>query len=211
MCVKDGSLCGFTSSTHVIGVRFFQAKVGDGLEAVAQLAHRLSSDSNSEAQSSVSCGPAESQTPTPDSTQPSQSLASNDADNNQSPVSNDGNHSQSPVSTKAWHSQHVDLLVVDAGSGDASVAMSCPPAAFLEPEFLGYAKQVLSPGGMLVINCVSRAEAPYKAAVKALQVSNPCLRVGSLFLFLLLSGTLAPLAPLAPLTASLCMSDSIVP
>ena len=26
-----------------------------------------------------------------------------------------------------------DLLVVDAGSGNASEAMSCPPPAFLEP------------------------------------------------------------------------------
>jgi spermidine synthase len=40
----------------------------------------------------------------------------------------------------------------------------------LEPEFLQHARQVLKAGGILVVNCVSRAVEPYKAAVKALQV-----------------------------------------
>lgn len=77
---------------------------------------------------------------------------------------------QSPHGAKALPSQQLDVLIVDAGSGDASVAMSCPPAAFLEPEFLQHAKEVLKGKGMLVVNCVSRAAEPYKAAVKALQV-----------------------------------------
>lgn len=79
---------------------------------------------------------------------------------------------QGPVSHDSWHSQHLDLLVVDAGSGDASVPMSCPPAPFLESKFLGDAIQVLNPGGMLAVNCVSRAAEPYRAAVKALQVGH---------------------------------------
>ena len=77
---------------------------------------------------------------------------------------------QSPHGAKALSRQQLDVLIVDAGSGDASVAMSCPPAAFLEPEFLQHARQVLKGKGMLVVNCVSRAAEPYKAAVKALQV-----------------------------------------
>lgn len=80
---------------------------------------------------------------------------------------------QGPVSHDPGHSQPLDLLVVDAGSGDASVPMSCPPAPFLESKFLGDAIQVLKPGGMLAVNCVSRAAEPYRAAVKALQVGHP--------------------------------------
>jgi len=77
---------------------------------------------------------------------------------------------QIPHGAQALSSQQLDVLIVDAGSGDASVAMSCPPAAFVEPEFLQHAKEVLKGKGMLVVNCVSRAAEPYKAAVKALQV-----------------------------------------
>ena len=80
---------------------------------------------------------------------------------------------QGPVSPGSRHSQHLDLLVVDAGSGDASVPMSCPPAPFLESRFLGHATEVLKPSGMLAVNCVSRAAEPYKAAVKSLQVGAP--------------------------------------
>ena len=79
---------------------------------------------------------------------------------------------QGPVSHDSWLCQHLDLLVVDAGSGDASVPMSCPPAPFLESNFLENAIQVLKPGGMLAVNCVSRAAEPYRAAVKALQVGH---------------------------------------
>ncbi|KAL3138414.1 hypothetical protein ABBQ32_006209 [Trebouxia sp. C0010 RCD-2024] len=117
-----------------------RATVGDGLQAVAQLAQRLNANSAADAQQAAE-------------------LAGLDSGSMQSPVSCD-----SP------HSQHLDLLVVDAGSGDASVAMSCPPAPFLESTFLGDAKQALKPGGMLAVNCVSRAAEPYRAAVETLQV-----------------------------------------
>ena len=30
--------------------------------------------------------------------------------------------------------QHLDCLIIDAGSGDASLPMSCPPPAFLQPQ-----------------------------------------------------------------------------
>ena len=63
-----------------------------------------------------------------------------------------------------------DIIVVDASSGQASHAMSCPPAAFVQPAFLGHARSALRPGGMLVMNCVTRLEEPFQAAVRALKV-----------------------------------------
>lgn len=121
---------------------------------MAQLAHSLSSGSAPHTQRSTSPH-------TEGSDQTSASVS----------VSHDKGQSQSAVSSDVRQGGHLDLLVVDAGSGDASVAMSCPPPAFLEAEFLGHAKEVLNLRGMLVVNCVSRAEEPYKAAVQALQVA----------------------------------------
>ncbi len=81
---------------------------------------------------------------------------------------------------KAPAEEHLDLLIVDAGSGDASQAMSCPPPAFLEKDFLENAKQALRPGGVLAMNCVTRAKASLGAAVAAVKVSgsqwHPLLR-----------------------------------
>lgn len=128
-----------------------QATVGDGLVAVAKLAHRLSSDL-----------PAKSQT--------SERDGSGEAEQQESQPAGSEDRNRSSSDAESRQSGHLDVLVVDAGSGDASVAMSCPPAPFLESAFLQHAKQVLTPQGMLVINCVSRAAEPYKAAVKALQV-----------------------------------------
>lgn len=119
---------------------WLQATIGDGLDVVAQLAHRLSTSS---------------------------------ADNALEPAAHDSQSmTQGSVSLDSWHCQHLDVLVLDAGSGDVSVPMSCPPAPFLESRFLGNARQVLKPGGMLAVNCVSRAAEPYQAAVKALQVGQ---------------------------------------
>ncbi|DBB00024.1 TPA: hypothetical protein ACH3X1_013883 [Trebouxia sp. C0004] len=127
-----------------------QATVGDGLKAVAQLAQVLSSGMSSDLITPVHLREQQEQTG----------------------HSADSKLSQSSHGAKSRSSQQLDVLIVDAGSGDASVAMSCPPAAFLEPEFLQHATQVLNAGGMLVVNCVSRAVEPYKAAVKALQVGR---------------------------------------
>ncbi|KAK9806887.1 hypothetical protein WJX72_006435 [[Myrmecia] bisecta] len=63
----------------------------------------------------------------------------------------------------------LDVIIVDAGSGDASVAMSCPPAPFVQAEFLRHAKQALHPEGMLVMNCVSRTDTPYQEAVETIK------------------------------------------
>ncbi len=53
-----------------------------------------------------------------------------------------------------------------------SLEMSCPPAEFLEEPFLAAAKAALVPGGMLVINVVSRAAAAHSSAASKLQKVN---------------------------------------
>lgn len=158
------SCVGLKSPTSV---QHLQAQVGDGLEAIAQLQQRLASSSAAQAHSSSTADSNSSQHPG----------AAHAQQGNSSPMSNASSPSQGPVSHDSWPIQHLHLLVVDAGSGDASVAMSCPPAPFLESRFLGHAKQVLRHGGMMAVNCVSRAAEPFKAAVKALQVgtSGNCL------------------------------------
>lgn len=47
--------------------------------------------------------------------------------------------------------------------------MSCPPPAFLSKEFLLNARSALSPGAVLIINCVSRSKAALQSAVASLQ------------------------------------------
>jgi spermidine synthase len=54
-------------------------------------------------------------------------------------------------------SSQLDLLVVDADSQEPGVAMTCPPPPFLAPPFLEAARQLLAPGGLLAINCVTGA------------------------------------------------------
>lgn len=66
-----------------------------------------------------------------------------------------------------------DAIIVDAGSGDATAAMSCPPPAFLTPEFLQQARAALSPGGVLAVNCVTRSAAAFSGAVSALKSAFP--------------------------------------
>ena len=67
----------------------------------------------------------------------------------------------------------LNVLVVDASGGDPSQAMTCPPAAFLEREFLDDAHRSLAREGLLVVNCVCRSAPVFDSAVAALQVM-PC-------------------------------------
>ena len=145
----------FGTKIESSGEMLVQATVGDGLEAVAELAHCLNSTQRTQTQ--------------PKLRETQSSKANSSSSREMSNASNSGQHSNGGVPTNC---HQLDLLVVDAGSGDATVAMSCPPAAFLAATFLGQAKRVLRPGGMLVVNCVSRADEPYRAAVNALQVSH---------------------------------------
>eukprot|EP01023_Acetabularia_acetabulum_P037670 TRINITY_DN3583_c2_g1_i4.p1 TRINITY_DN3583_c2_g1~~TRINITY_DN3583_c2_g1_i4.p1 ORF type:complete len:633 (-),score=87.05 TRINITY_DN3583_c2_g1_i4:112-2010(-) len=50
------------------------------------------------------------------------------------------------------------IVMLDAGSSDPSLPMSCPPPDFIELEQLKQTKQILSCDGMLIINCVCRDE-----------------------------------------------------
>jgi spermidine synthase len=69
----------------------------------------------------------------------------------------------------------LDAIVLDAGSGDASLGMTCPPPAFLEPPFLAAAAAALRPGGTLAVNCVSRSPHRMAAALLALRAAFPVL------------------------------------
>eukprot|EP00884_Botryococcus_braunii_P023150 jgi/Botrbrau1/9519/Bobra.0211s0010.1 len=65
--------------------------------------------------------------------------------------------------------RYLDLLVVDAGSGDASQAMSCPPAPFLEEAFLQNARRALGGSGLIAMNCVTRSPAALQAALASVK------------------------------------------
>ena len=69
----------------------------------------------------------------------------------------------------------LDALVLDVGSNDASLGMSCPPPAFLAPSFLAAAAAALKPHGCLALNCVARSEASFSGALQALQDVFPVL------------------------------------
>ena len=152
-----------------------QAEVGDGLHAIAQLAASLApadgiSHSHSAASADAHHGAGPHQ-PHEQEQQQQQQQRYKDQQEQNSEDSQQQQQQQSEEGQQQEHQRPVDVLIIDAGSGDASVAMSCPPPAFLEPAVLQQAKQVLNRAGMLVVNCVSRAAQPYQAAVKALQVS----------------------------------------
>lgn len=65
-----------------------------------------------------------------------------------------------------------DAIILDAGSNDAALAISCPPAAFLEASFLEQASKSLKPTGSLVINCVTRSDTAITGVLKSLQVDH---------------------------------------
>lgn len=64
----------------------------------------------------------------------------------------------------------LDALIVDAGASDASLAISCPPAPFLQTNFLKKAACTLRLQGIFVVNCVTRSQAAFKTAFESIQV-----------------------------------------
>ena len=64
----------------------------------------------------------------------------------------------------------LDVLIIDAGSDDASLAMTCPPPAFLEASFMQHARSALAPTSLLIINCVTRSAAAFSQALNAVKV-----------------------------------------
>jgi len=57
-----------------------------------------------------------------------------------------------------------DVIVIDAGSADASLGMSCPPRPFVERPFLEACRSCLHPKGALAVNCVARSKSLYETA-----------------------------------------------
>lgn len=70
-------------------------------------------------------------------------------------------------------SRALDLLVVDAGSPDTSLAMSCPPPDFLRDQFLEDSRGALGDCGLLAVNCVTRSQRSLKDAVERIKVLMP--------------------------------------
>lgn len=61
----------------------------------------------------------------------------------------------------------VDVLMIDAGMDDDSV-LSCPPAAFLSPQFLRAVKSYLKERGFVAINIISRSKSVVEDVLKKL-------------------------------------------
>ena len=68
-----------------------------------------------------------------------------------------------------------DALIVDASSNDASLGMTCPPAPFVESQFVLAAERALSLDGCLVFNVVTRSASAFEATVSALKAVFPCI------------------------------------
>lgn len=75
------------------------------------------------------------------------------------------------VAQRAQHSPgRLRVLIIDAGSGDASLAMTCPPAPFLQAAFLDHARAALAHESLLIMNCVTRSANAFKDALSAIKV-----------------------------------------
>ncbi len=70
-----------------------------------------------------------------------------------------------------------DVIVIDVDAKDASLGMSCPPAAFLAPAYLQKVKQTLRPGGVCVVNIVARAEKLFSRAMVDLRAVFDDIRI----------------------------------
>ena len=70
-----------------------------------------------------------------------------------------------------------DVVVIDVDAKDASLGMSCPPAAFLEPAYLQKVKRVLRPGGVCIVNIVARSEKAFSKAMVDLRAVFDDIRI----------------------------------
>ena len=70
-----------------------------------------------------------------------------------------------------------DVVVIDVDAKDASLGMSCPPAAFLEPAYLQKVKGTLRPGGVCVVNIVARSEKAFSRAMVDLRAVFDDIRI----------------------------------
>ena len=65
------------------------------------------------------------------------------------------------------------LIVIDVDSKDTTVGMSCPPTAFVAPDFLAKVRAALAPGGVLVVNVAARSQAMYDSTLGAVREAFP--------------------------------------
>jgi hypothetical protein len=49
------------------------------------------------------------------------------------------------------------FVIIDVNTNDSSLAMSCPPAPFVEQSFLTAMKEIILPGGLCIVNVVTRS------------------------------------------------------
>jgi hypothetical protein len=49
-----------------------------------------------------------------------------------------------------------NFIIIDVNTNDASVALSCPPSPFVDLSFLASIKELLLPGGLCIVNVVTR-------------------------------------------------------
>jgi hypothetical protein len=70
-----------------------------------------------------------------------------------------------------------DVVVIDVDAKDASLGMSCPPAAFLEPAYLQKVKRVLRSDGVCIVNIVARSEKSFSRAMVDLRAVFDDIRI----------------------------------
>ena len=70
-----------------------------------------------------------------------------------------------------------DVVVIDVDAKDASLGMSCPPAAFLAPAYLQKVKRTLRPCGVCIINIVARSEKAFSKAMVDLRAVFDDIRI----------------------------------
>ena len=82
-----------------------------------------------------------------------------------------------PPSTEVAHGAPTALLpsvplaivIIDVDSKDPSIGMSCPPKAFVTPEYLASVRSVLRADGMLVVNVAARSSALFAETLSNVQ------------------------------------------
>ena len=63
--------------------------------------------------------------------------------------------------------------MIDVDTKDSSLGMSCPPAAFLAPDYLRCLRASLDDNGILIVNIVARSDELYDGAIKSLGAVFP--------------------------------------
>ncbi|PKA59642.1 hypothetical protein AXF42_Ash020243 [Apostasia shenzhenica] len=65
----------------------------------------------------------------------------------------------------------LSILIVDADSSDLSSGLACPPADFVEESFVTSVKNLISPGGLFVLNLVSRSPTIKQTVISRLKAA----------------------------------------